>query len=111
MSSHSRHDRHADDHHATFTGRAVLDEHGMPLGTVTDVVYDARGESPEYLVVDPGVLRAAHYVPVRGAYAAQDGEVIVPWDRHWFKLAPKADRDHVLGPVDRRTLEVHYAQR
>jgi sporulation protein YlmC with PRC-barrel domain len=106
MSTHTPYDRPA-----TFTGRPVLDEHGLALGTITDVVFDAHGEHAEYLVVDPGILRAAHYVPVRGAFESADGTVVVPWDRQWFKLAPKAGRDHVLSPIERRSLEVHYARR
>lgn len=102
--------RHVDpDHTPRFNGRPVIDEHGARLGRVTDVVFDARGSDPEYLVVDPGPLRKAHYVPVRGAYETIEGSIVVAWDKHWFKLAPKADRDHLLASVDRRLLEVHYA--
>ena len=99
------------DHHApAYSGRPVIDEHGTRLGSITDVVYDSRGDDPEYLVVDPGLLRAAHYVPVQGAYETIEGSIVVPWDKHWVKLAPKASGDHLLTSVDRRLLQVHYTQ-
>jgi len=95
--------------HVSYTGHGVLDELGNPLGSVTDVVYDSHGSDPEYLVVDPGIFRAAHYVPVAGVYLTNDDRIVVPWDKHWVKSAPKAARDHVLTAIDRRTLEAHYA--
>lgn len=93
----------------TYNGRPVIDEHGVRLGTITDVVFDVRGDDPEYLVVDPGPLRKAHFVPVRGAYETIEGSIVVPWDKHWFKLAPTATGDHIVTSVDRRLIEVHYA--
>jgi sporulation protein YlmC with PRC-barrel domain len=99
-----------DGHAPAFAGRPVIDEHGVLLGSVTDVIYDLRGNQPEYLVVDPGRFRFARYVPVTGAYEADDGTIVIPWDRHWFKLAPKAGGDHILTSVDRRLLEVHFMQ-
>ena len=104
------HDHRSDDRgvSTTFTGRSVLDEHGLSLGSITDVVYDDRGIDPEYLVVDPGLFRAAHYVPVDGAYETSDGKIVVAWDKFWFKQAPKAPADHILTPVDRHELEIHY---
>lgn len=93
-----------------FTGRRVLDEHGLPLGSITDVVYADGEYEPEYLVVDPGPLRRAHYVPAAGASQTPEGEIVVPWDRDWFKLAPKASTRPVITDTDRRALEVHYAR-
>jgi sporulation protein YlmC with PRC-barrel domain len=98
-------------HHApAFTGRPAIDEHGADLGTISDVVFDPSGNQPEYLVVDPGLFRSARYVPVAGAYETAEGTIVVPWDKHWFKLAPKAGGDHILTSVDRRLLEVHFQQ-
>ena len=93
---------------SVYTGRPVLDEHGIALGAITDVVYDEVGQ-PEYLVVDPGIFRSSHYVPVNGSYATAHGEVVVPWDKFWFKQAPKASGQHLLSSLDRHMLEVHYA--
>jgi len=94
-----------------FSGRRVLDEHGLPLGTVTDVVYVPGEYEPEYLAVDPGLLRRSHYVPAAGASQTTDGEIVVAWDRDWFRLAPTVSgRASSLSRDERRALEVHYAR-
>ena len=93
---------------SVYTGRPVLDERGIALGAISDIVYDELGQ-PEYLVVDPGIFRASHYVPVDGSRATPNGEVVVPWDKCWFKQAPKANGQHFLSSLDRHLLAVHYA--
>jgi hypothetical protein len=94
-----------------YTGRRVLDEHGLPLGTVTDVVYVHGAYEPEYLVVDPGVLRRSHYVPIAGATQTPAGEIVVAWDRDWFRLAPTVTgRASTLTSTERRAVEAHYAR-
>jgi sporulation protein YlmC with PRC-barrel domain len=93
-----------------YTGRKVIDEHGLVLGVVTDVVYDAHTQRPEYLAVNPGPLRRSHYVPVHGAAEIRDGTIVVPWDKDWFKLAPAANGHPTLRPSERRELEAHYAR-
>ena len=93
-----------------YTGRKVIDEHGLDLGVVTEVVYDAYTQRPEYLIVSPGALRRAHYVPIDGALEIENGTIVVPWDRDWFKLAPAATTHGSLRPKDRRQLEAHYAR-
>lgn len=94
-----------------YTGRQVIDEHGDPLGSIDDVLFDPSTETPEYLVVNPGLLRRSHYLPVQGSYESFDGDIVVPWDHEWFKLSPPATRDHVLSTDDRRAVEAHYAHR
>lgn len=94
-----------------FTGRKVLDEHGLPLGTVTDVVYAPGEYEPEYLVVDPGLLRWSHYVPATGASQTTAGEIVVAWDRDWFRLAPTVTgRPAELSRAERRALASHYTR-
>jgi sporulation protein YlmC with PRC-barrel domain len=93
---------------ADYVGHEVLDEHGLHLGVVTDVVYDEQDGHPEYLAVDPGLLRPAHYVPVSGSYHTNQGQIVVPWDKHWVKTAPKAVGDHLPTANDRRELRAHY---
>ena len=101
--------RHPDDDLITgYIGHEVLDEHGLHLGVVTEVVYDTDGETPEFLVVDPGLMRPAHYVPVAGSYHTTTGQVLVPWDKHWVKIATKVHGDHVLTEHDRQQLARHY---
>lgn len=94
-----------------FTGRRVLDEHRLPLGSITDVLYAPGEFEPEYFVVDPGLLRRAHYVPAAGACQTPGGQIVVPWDRDWFRLAPTASGRPVLSNTDRRAVEIHYSRR
>lgn len=93
-----------------YTGRTVIDEHGLVLGVVTEVVYDAYTQRPEYLIVNPGALRRSHYLPVHGAVETADGTIVVPWDKDWFKLAPSAHGHTTLREHDRRQLDAHYAR-
>jgi sporulation protein YlmC with PRC-barrel domain len=91
-----------------FVGHEVLDEHGLHIGTVTDLVDSPQDGHAEFLVVDPGLLRPAHYVPVAGSYHTSDGRVVVPWDKHWVKTAPRATGDHVPTQRDQQELLRHY---
>lgn len=91
-----------------YVGHRVLDEQGTQVGTVTDVIFDDH-DQPEYLVVDPGLLRAAHYVPAAGTYISDDENVVVPWEKHWITHGIKATRHHILSRDDREALEEHYA--
>ena len=104
-----------DDSRPTYTGHHVLDEHGDDIGRVVDVIYtdpdhtDDGSMIPHWLVVDPGPLRAAHYVPIEGSYVTEAGAVVVPWEKRWVKSAPKANGDHVLTNTTLTELEQHYA--
>lgn len=103
----------------TYTGHDVIDEHGDRIGSITDVLYDdpttdmvgdpLDAPQPRWLVVDPGLMRAAHYVPVANSYRSVDGAIVVPWDKEWIKSAPKAHGDHLLSTLDLQDLELHYA--
>ncbi len=99
----------------TYTGHHVLDERGDDIGRVVDVIYtdpttsDDGSMTPNWLVVDPGLLRAAHYVPIDGSYLTGTGQVVVPWDKRWVKSAPKATGDHLLTEHQITELEQHYA--
>lgn len=105
--------RRREDHtlDAILTGRRVLDEYGLRLGTVTDVVFAPGAYEPDYLVVDPGPLRRSRFVPTVGACQTPHGDVIVPWDRDWFRLAPKASSWVRFSDFDRRALRAHYASK
>lgn len=92
-----------------FIGHEVLDEHGLHLGTVTDVVESPQDGHPEFLVVDPGLIRPAHYVPIEGSYHTDEGKVVVPWDKHWVKTAPRATGEHQPSEHDRQELLRHYS--
>lgn len=105
---------------AVYTGHDVIDEQGNHLGRVTDVLYDDDAapldpagpdgvRRPSWLVVDPGLLRAAHYVPVTGSYRTAEGTIVTPWDKDRVKAALKASHDHILTRDEREGLLTHYA--
>ena len=71
-----------DDSTFDYNDHIVLDEHGVRIGVVVDVVQHPDEGSAEYLVVAPGHLRAPHYVPIARSYHTNDGKIVVPWDRH-----------------------------
>ncbi len=87
----------------SLTGHPVLDDHHQKVGTVSDVLYDERGE-PRWAVVDPGPLRSEHYVPVEGSYMTNEGAVVIPYAKEQVKSAAKASRDHVLDSALEREL-------
>jgi PRC-barrel domain protein len=91
----------------SLTGHQVLDDHHQKVGTVSDVLYDERGE-PRWAVVNPGLMRAEHYVPVEGSYMTNDGAVVIPYGKEQVKTAAKASRDHVLDAAVERELLEHY---
>lgn len=100
----------------TYVDQKVVDEHGDEIGTVTDALYldqdtVAGHETPRptYLVVDPGLLRAAHYVPFAGSYRTDDGDIVVPWSADVIKSAPKAGKEHVITNELRSAVDAHYA--
>jgi sporulation protein YlmC with PRC-barrel domain len=92
---------------ASYRGHEVIDDHADHVGTVTDVVYSAEGQ-PEWVVVNPGLLRAAHYVPVAGSYLTEDGALTIPFTKAHVKAAPKATSDHVITNELERELVRHY---
>lgn len=104
---------------SAYTGHDVIDERGDRIGQITDVIYDDPtadvigdpliSPKPIWLVVDPGLLRAAHYVPVAGSSRSVNGDVVVPWDKEWVKSAPKARGDHLLSRLDLHDLAQHYS--
>ena len=46
-----------------YRGHDVVDPNHKLVGTINDVLYDTHGE-PTWAIVDVGLLRASHYVPV-----------------------------------------------
>lgn len=101
--------------HVDHVGRTVVDEHQHVIGIVVDVVYDndmpgagASGEQAAWLVVDPGMFRAAHWMPAAGTYRSADGRIVTPWDRALVRRAPKANDAHVMTPGLAHELERHY---
>lgn len=88
-------------------GHDVVDPDHRLIGTISDVLYDQQGE-PEWAVVDLGLLRSAHYLPVVAGHLVESGEFVVPFDKRLVKGAPKADRRHSLDSVTEGELVRHY---
>lgn len=93
---------------AVFNHRVVIDPKGHKVGTVSDVVSDAVTLEPRWLVVDTGLLRSSHYVPVTGAQHSQSGEIVVPFDKETVTHATKAHGSHVLSSTEEHDLAEHY---
>ncbi len=92
----------------TYTGHGVIGPDDETIGKVTDVIYEHGATAPAWLVVNPGILQAEHYVPVEGSYVTDDGRIVLPFDKKWVKDAPKATGDHVVDGRLEKALVEHY---
>lgn len=90
-----------------YRGSDVIDPEQRFIGTIDDVVYDDDG-APIWAVVELGLLRSAHYVPVAAGYLSDNGQFVVPYDKRMVKSAPKVRRDHVLDRSVEADLIRHY---
>jgi PRC-barrel domain len=90
-----------------FRGHDVVDPNHRLIGTISDVVYDSGGD-PQWAIVDLGLLRSSHYVPIPAGYMSESGEFVVPYDKKVVKAAPKADRSHLVDSITRSELHRHY---
>ena len=92
----------------SYMGLTAKDEHGETLGSIADVVYDKATDQPQWLVVNPGTLRANHFVPANGAYTTEDGNLVVAFTKQMVKEAPKATDDHVIPHDVEHELREYY---
>jgi hypothetical protein len=90
-----------------YRGHTVIDQDQRMIGTIDDVLYDAEG-SPTWAIVDVGLLRASHFVPIEVGYTADDGAFVVPFDKQTVTSAPKADRSHTIDPATESELREYY---
>ncbi len=103
---------HEDQHHAPppsggYRGHDVVDPTHRLIGTISDVVYDSSGD-PQWAVVDLGLLRSSHFLPIAAGYMSEAGEFVVPYDKRIVKSAPKADRRHLVDSATTQRLRRHY---
>ena len=94
--------------HIEFHDREVRDEHANHIGRVSDVIYDEAAGTVDWLVVDLGLLSSQHIVPAATAYRAEDGSIVVPYEKQTVKHSPKAPKDHVLTREDTSELSRYY---
>jgi len=90
-----------------YRGSDVIDPDQRLIGTIDDIVYDDDGQ-PIWAVVEFGLMRSAHYLPVAAGYLTDGGEFVVPYDKRTVKAAPKVRRDHVLDRQVEAELIAHY---
>ena len=91
-----------------YRGHDVVDLEHRLIGTISDVLYDQQGEA-EWAVVDLGLLRSAHYLPVAAGSMSESGEFVVPFDKRMVKDAPKADCRHFVDESTQGQLVRYYA--
>ncbi|MDY7099655.1 MAG: PRC-barrel domain-containing protein [Actinomycetota bacterium] len=90
-------------------GHDVVDEQGEKIGAVSDVVFDSATGDAAWVVVNTGVLRAAHFVPLQNAYVSAEGRLVVPFDKRTVKGSPRAGRDHIMTSELQHSLVEHYS--
>ena len=90
-----------------YRGHDVVDPTHRLIGTISDVVYTSDGD-PTWAVVDLGLLRSSHYLPIAAGYMSEAGEFVVPYDKKTVKTAPKADRSHLVDRQTTQALQRHY---
>jgi len=90
----------------SFGKPVVSAENGDKIGKLVDVRSDDLSLAPQWLVVDPGPFRAAHYVPAEKAYQSADGSVVVPFSKAVVKQSPVAEK--VLTPQVATRLREYY---
>lgn len=90
-----------------FRGSDVVDPEQNVIGTIDDVMYDAEG-NPTWAVVDLGLLRSSHYIPVVTGYLTDSGTFVVPYEKRTVKSAPKAHGAHVLDSELEAELAAYY---
>ena len=108
MALHEFHDDlGGDDNGAVYRGHRVVDEHRRPVGKISDVIFGDDGVA-RWAVVDPGLFRAEHYVPLDESYISLDQELVVPYDRRTVTKSPRAEPDHVMSTAAERMVEDYY---
>lgn len=95
----------------TSTGlshREVVDERHAKVGKVTDVIYDDVANEPRWVAIKTGLVGGERLTPLAGAYLADDGALVLPFERNTVKHAPKAPSDHVLTREVEEELDRYY---
>ena len=90
-----------------YRGSDVIDPDQRLIGKIDDVVYGDDGQ-PVWAVVELGLMRSAHYLPVAAGYLTESGQFAVPYDKRTVKAAPRVRRDHVLDRNVEAELIQHY---
>ena len=94
---------------AHFTGHDVISTDGEKIGTAADVLFDETVNRPAWIRVDQGPFHTRHtLVPLEGAYEADDGKVVVAFDKDTVKHAPKVKVPVVMAGSVKQEFEEYY---
>jgi sporulation protein YlmC with PRC-barrel domain len=86
----------------------VLSATGDRIGRVGQIYVDDRTGEPTFVTVNTGLFgTSSSFVPLRGARADQ-GNVVVDFDKTTVKDAPRLDDSGELSPVDEDRLYAYY---
>ena len=86
----------------------VLSASGEKIGGVGQFYVDDRTGEPTFVTAHTGLFgRASSFVPLRGARADQ-GDVVVTFDKTTVKDSPRVDDDGALTPADEDRLYAYY---
>jgi hypothetical protein len=99
---------HIEEAGPSFSGHTVLDQAGDKVGPVIDLISDRSTLEPRWMVVDIGLLKTSHLVPVDGCYRTEDGDIVVPFSKDLLKHSPKTTGDHILTPEDENEAKAYY---
>jgi uncharacterized protein YrrD len=92
-----------------LTGSEVVGQHGEVLGRAADVLFDEAADRPAWVRVDQGLLHQKHtLIPLEGAYQADNGTLVVPFDKDTVKRAPKVKMPVALTGEVRQKLSDYY---
>jgi hypothetical protein len=84
----------------------VVDPTHRLIGTISDLVVE--DDELRWAVVDLGLLRSSHFVPLDRGRMSEAGELVVPYDKRTVRDAPEADRTHRIDEATRQRLRRHY---
>jgi hypothetical protein len=93
-----------------WRGRAVLDRDGEQIGTLDDILLDARTDLPAWGGVRTGLFgRKESYIPLDVVEEADDA-LRVPFEKRQVTEAPAADPDIAMTPEEEDALFSHYGR-
>ena len=89
-------------------GQEAIDQRGGKIGKVTDILADDQTGQPMWVIVNTGLVRSEHYVPLVDAYETDEGRIVLAFDKDTIKHSPKAGREHVLMRSTEEELRQYY---
>ena len=89
-------------------GGKVVGPDGAKIGGIGQVYLDDETGAPEWVTVTTGLFGTSQsFVPLRGARTS-GADIVVDYDKHTVKDAPRVDADGHLSPEDEEQLYAYY---